>query len=448
MKKSIIAVAILLLVIAILPVIGNKFIKSTIDDRIAQLQSYGLEVKEDLSDSSYLHTSRHFEFYLQDSSKFIEYLNNYADNQIPPYVNAIMNGLTIGVDVKYSNLPFAKSQNMEIYPLSLSPEVAKSIKANNPDFSNYIDQFLQSKGILYHINYNFLNQEFDGYIKDIDESYTLQNDAKLKLIMKKVTFNGKGELLAPTRLQTEAKEMHFSVMEPSEQIKLSLQNLTTSNNFDSQNTYISNASIKNITISMIATNEKANVVMDNLQFNASSNDQNSKIELDSKSSIESMDVVSNNLSFNFKNFNMDVALRGIDKVIFEKLRTLTDQSQASAVTAELLSKGLHLDIADFSVKSLNIKQIGALGGFQLHSKVDFKEDANLQQKLQQSPMLLLSDLSMKTDLEISKTIFTLATQNNPFASQIKAYAKEKNDNYVFEINYIDSKATINGKALN
>ena len=448
MKKSIIAVAILLLVIAILPVIGNKFIKSTIDDRIAQLQSYGLEVKEDLSDSSYLNTSRHFEFYLQDSSKFIEYLNNYADNQIPPYVNAIMNGLTIGVDVKYSNLPFAKSQNMEIYPLSLSPEIAKSIKANNLDFSNYIDNFLQSKGILYHINYNFLNQEFDGYIKDINESYTLQNDAKLKLLMKKVTFSGKGELLAPSRLQTEAKEMLFSVIEPNEQIKMSLKDLTTSNNFDSQNTYVSNANIKNITISMIATNEKANVVMNNLQFNASSNDQNSKIELDSKSSIESMDVVSNNLSFNFKKFNMDVALRGIDKVIFEKLRTLTDQNQASAVTAELLSKGLHLDIADFSVKSLNIKQIGALGGFQLQSKLDFKEDANLQQKLQQSPMLLLSDLSMKTDLEISKNIFTLATQNNPFASQMKAYAKEKNDNYIFEINYIDSKATINGKALN
>ncbi len=448
MKKSVIAVVIILVIIAALPVIGNKYIKGTIDDRVAQLQSYGLEVKEDLSDSSYLNTSRHFEFYLQDSSKFIEYLNNYADDQIPPYVNALMNGLTIGVDVKYSNLPFAKSQSMEIYPLRLSPEVVKSIQKNNPDFYTYIDKFLQAKGILYHINYNFLNQEFDGYIKDINEAYTLKNDAKLQLIMDSVKFSGQGELLAPTRLQTKAKEMHFSVVEPHEQLNMSLSGLTTSNNFDSQSTYVSSANIKTVTLTMLAINDNVHVKINNIKFNASSNDQNAKIELDSKTSVESMDVASKNISFDFKQFNMDVALSGIDKLIFEKLRTLTNQTQASAATAELLSKGVKLEIADFSMKNLNVKQIGALGGFKLQSKINFKEDADLKKKLQQSPMLLLADLAMKTDLEISKKIFALATQNNPFASQMKSYAKEKADSYVFEINFLDSKATINGKALN
>ncbi len=447
MKKSYIIVALLLLAVAALPVVGNKYIKSTIDDKVAQLHSYGLEIKEDKSNSSYLNTSRHFEFYLQNSDQFISYLNNYADNQIPPFVNALLNGLTLGVDVKYSNIPFTKSQTMEIYPLALSPEVADSIKKNNPDFYSYLEKFFQEKGILYHIDYNLINQEFTGYIKDIDENYTLKNDAKLKLVIKSVKFNGKGELLAPSRLQTQAKVMHFSVVEPHEKLELELSGLNTSNNFDSANTYVSSAKIKELSLIMEAVNDSVNAELTNLQFNASSNGQGSDLELHSKTSLDSMKLTSKNVTFDVSSFNIDAALSGIDKTLFEKLRTLKDSSQASAVTAALLSKGLSLNIADFSVKNLNTKRFGSLKGFQLKSTVDFKADPDLMKKLQKSPMLLLSNLSMKTNLQLSKEIFTLLTQGNPFAAKLESYAKEQNGNYKFDINFINSQMTINGKLL-
>ena len=447
MKKSIIAVALILVVIAILPIAGNQYIKSSIDDRVAELQSYGLEVKEDKSVSTYLNTSRHFEFYLKDSSKFIDYLNNYSENQIPPYVNAIINGLVVGADIEYSNLPFAKSQSVEIYPLRLAPEMEASLKKNSPDFYTYLEKFLKLKGILYHINYNLINSKFDGYIKDIDESYTLRNKAELNLVLNKVVFNGKGELLAPTRLESKIKTFNLSVIEEHEQVNIFLNGFSSSSNFESQNTYISSADINSLKLVMVGLNDDMNVSIGNMRFNASSNDQGKDTELSSKVSINSMNVNSGRLAFDLKEFNMDIALDGIDKKLFEELRTLNNPQEVQMKTAELLSKGFTLNIADFSTKDITLNKVEKLGGYDMKSNIVLKADPDMLQKIQQNPMLMVKFIDMKTNLKISKKILTLLTQATPMASTIISYAKEENNSYIFEMNFADSKASINGKQL-
>ena len=448
MKKSIIAVVIILIIIAVLPIAGNQFIKSNIDDKVAQLQSYGIEVKEDKSISSYLNTSRHFEFYLKDSTKFINYLNKYSENQIPPYVNAIINGLVIGADIKYSNLPFAKSHSIEMYPLELSPEIVNSLKKNNVDFYNYLDGFLQSKGILYHINYNLINEKFDGYIKDINMSYTLKNQAKLNLVFEKVTFKGKGELLAPSRLKSKAKKVTLSVVEANERVEMYLNGFSSSSNFESQNTYVSSADIKNMQLVMVGIKDDINMTVDNVRLNATSNDQGETTEVSSKTSVTFMSVASHLFSVEMKNFNMDVAINGIDKVLFEKLRTVKDPQQVEQTTMELFSKGLAFNIADFSVEKISTDKLGDLGGFAIKSDAKLKADPMLSQKVKQNPMSIISNIELKTKLLLSKKMFESAMKSNPVASRVRSYAKEQNDDYIFDVSFIDTKATINGQALN
>ena len=140
MKKSILLVATILVIIATLPIIGNSFIKKMIDTRLVELKSHGLATKNDTSKSNYLHSFRHFEFTVQDSSKFLKYLNTFSDKQIPPFVNATLRGATVGMDVEYNNLPFAKGLSIEIYPLTLSDNIAQGMKDEDEAFYNYVEK--------------------------------------------------------------------------------------------------------------------------------------------------------------------------------------------------------------------------------------------------------------------------------------------------------------------
>ena len=67
MKKIGIFILVAVLVAAALPIIGNKLIENSLDDRLTTLSSYGLEVSKAETDSSYLSTKKHFEFLLKDS---------------------------------------------------------------------------------------------------------------------------------------------------------------------------------------------------------------------------------------------------------------------------------------------------------------------------------------------------------------------------------------------
>ena len=167
MKKFIIFIVVAILLAAALPIIGNKLVENSIEDRLTTLGSYGLEVSKAETTSSYLNTKKHFEFLLRDGDKFIEYLNKYSDQQIPPYVNAAFEGVLIGADVEYSNIPLSRALTVDIYPLSLSKNMMSSIKENDLDFYNYFEKFLHSKGVLYHINYNIVSEDFDGFLVDL-----------------------------------------------------------------------------------------------------------------------------------------------------------------------------------------------------------------------------------------------------------------------------------------
>ncbi|MCD6190515.1 MAG: hypothetical protein J7K14_03115 [Sulfurimonas sp.] len=120
LKKFIIFIVVAVILAAALPIIGNKLVQNRLEDRLTTLSSYGLEVSKAETESSYLSTKKHFEFLLRDADKFVEYLNKYSDQQIPPYVNAAFEGVLIGADVEYSNIPMSKAVSVDIYPLSLS----------------------------------------------------------------------------------------------------------------------------------------------------------------------------------------------------------------------------------------------------------------------------------------------------------------------------------------
>lgn len=458
MKKSIIAVAVLILLAALLPILGNTFIKQTIDDRIAELKTVGLETKKDEIDSSYLTTSRHMEFTLKDSQKFIAYLSTFADKQPPAYINAMFNGVVLGVDIEYSNLPFAKAFEVEIFPLTLSDDIRESLKQNDADFLTYLQKFLQSKGIVYHINYNIIDKSFDGYIKDIKQKYTLKDGAKIDVELSQAVFNGEGTLVAPDMIDSKIKAFHLNVIQKAQTFDMALEKFSSSINFDSKSTYVSAMAVDKVDMVLRGTDNDADIHAKKLKFNASSNTQGKNAELDSKASFEQVSMASKDLNVTLEKFDFDIAANKIDKESYIKLTQLlsNEKNQVAPLANKeiqktlvtLFSKGFVIKIAKLGLEDITLDGQTDLHGFDFKSELTFAADKDLAQKIKLSPMMAGSDLEFNSTLKVAVELYTFLTTKSPMLGSIKHYAKEENGSYVFELKVKDAKATVNGKALN
>lgn len=211
MKKLLITLAIIAAILLTIPFIGNKFIESEIDNRINVLTSYGLTLKESKTDFRYFYTKKYLIFKVEDVDNFVSYLNLFSDSKLPLYLNVLVDEIEFGLDLKYSNFPTSDFISLDIYPNALPIKVVSSLKTNDIKFYEYLDALLKTKSISYHLNYHILNNDFDGYLKDIDTSYSSPGGTQFNLKLLGAIFKGNGMVIAPKAVRSKIKEMKFSI---------------------------------------------------------------------------------------------------------------------------------------------------------------------------------------------------------------------------------------------
>ena len=458
MKKSIIVVIILVAIVAALPIIGNSFMKETINMRVNELESFGLKAQTQTTQSSYLSTSIHFEFVLEDSAAFVEYLSKYSNQQIPPYVNATLNGVVIGADIEYSNLPFAKAIEVELYPLSLSVDMKDDMRKEDLAFATYLEKFLESKGVLYHINYNILNSEFKGYIKDIKTSYDFDKELKIDFRLSGATFSGEGELIAPKELKSKIKSFHVDIINKEKILNIKLLKLSSKSEFDSKNSYKTEMKLDGLEMFLSGTGNDANISMNDVEISASSDDTKETAKLKTKVSFEEFSIASKEQSVEMKKFGFKVSIEDLNKEKYELVHSLASKNDMSNslkyqkdvqnALLQLIEKGLTIDIKKFEIEEVIISDIGNLKGFDIKTKLIIKEDPTLSKKIAMSPLMAIGNLELHTKIKINKKMYSYMMQNPGMLMQLSAYVKEDGDSVVFDINFVDSKVTVNGQALN
>ncbi|MFA6195931.1 MAG: hypothetical protein WC656_04730 [Sulfurimonas sp.] len=458
MKKFALLFVLLFVVIVLLPIIGNKVAQSILDEKIEILKSNGIEVVENKSDSSYLQTKKHYEFLLSDASKFLEYLNKFSNNKIPPYANILLDGVRIGIDLEYSNFPLAKELSIDVYPLTLSSTIQSDLQEKDADFYTHIKTFLENHGVLYHINYNIATSDFNGYLKDIKEEYSLKNGSRTVVNLSNAIFNGKGDLIAPSEFVSSVEQMMLQIYDANDAFTFNMQNFNSKSIFESQTTYISSAKVERVEMSLRGkSTDNFELNASKMGLNMSANTQGVKAEFYSKANIESLVMRSNILNFKASNFNYDVALNDVDKDSLEKLRVgvsklksdstveLLEEVQESAIA--LLSRGMVFDIADFSIANIVIDDVKDLEGLSIKSRVTLKEDMSLKQKIQYAPIMIIQSLNIDTKLQLSHALFEAIVQTMPMISLAKAYAKEDANTLSFDIRFMDGAFKINDKAI-
>lgn len=407
MKKSIILIVLILGIIAILPTIGNSIIKQTIDEKVLELGNFGIKIEVDNSSSSYLSTSRHFEFLVTDSRDFFKHLNINS--------NASFDGMLIGIDIKYYNLPFVKAVNLEIYPLKMSTDIRQSIKEGDIRLYRYLEAFFKLKRVLCHINYNFINNKFDGYLNDIDEKLELKDKSTVKFKILKVFFDGK-----PNISNFSTKELSLNINQKDRNITVMINSFKSSSEFNLKNGYKNRIGFKDIKV--IST-----------------------------TAIKSID-------FDIKDLNFNTSVKGLDTKEIENLRALIlkgnsisyskFQNEMKISLVSLFSRGLTISLNDYSFKNIILNKIHNINGASLKAKIIVKKDTALAQKLSISPMLVLNDFDISLNIKLSKEIFEKLKSVNSNILIIDSYAKINKNNVTFDIVYKDTKLLINGKALN
>lgn len=458
MKKALIAFGVLAVVVLALPFIGNSVIQKNIDTKVSELESYGVEAKKRESQSGYFNTTVHFEFVLKNADAFVNYLNSYADNQIPPYVNAMLEGVVIGVDLTYSNFFFANDIKLDIYPMQLSQSMIESLKEEDELFYEYVEKFLASKGILYHINYNTMSQEFDGFVKDIDENQTLDETAQMHILIKDMTFEGEGELLAPKKLDSTLGQFDVNVKKEQESIRFVIDSMKSQNRYDSRSSYNSQLQIDSFGF-FIDTNESdISLSAKKMAFDATSGADKTLASLNTNMALEQFTLTSEDLAVELKGSKFAMKLDKLDAPSYERILEIVaklnraDAVQSATLSSELqtnmttlLSKGLDLNISDISVEKITLERED-LGGFTLVNHTQLKADKDFAQKMQISPMMLAANIEMLTKLKIAQKLYEHLADGQARALG-DAYIVKDADSYVFELLYKEGAVTLNGKPL-
>jgi len=454
-KKILIIVFTLIVALAALPVIGNKFTQEALNSKIEDLKSFGLEVKKNVTESSYLSTKTHYEFLL--SEKFVAHASVRVDKRFPSYVSSAFEGVVVGVDLEYSNFPLSKAVSIDLYPLTLSSRLAKEIKADDENLHNFISSFLQAKGILYHVNYDVLSTDFDGYVKDVNEEYELSDGTKISTRLSSAIYRGNGDLMAPKTLTSSVKEISMEAENEDEVFKFNLTNFSGSLKNEPLATSSNGVKIESVKLVLARSFENFKLEASGVNASISLNEIGEKSQMISKNSVQKLEVKSKKLNFRVFDFNSDVALCDLNKTSLEKLRALSSltartdpvvlQRRMEESLYELLSHGMTFNVIDFSFKNVSLDNNETLNGFSAQSSFELEADENFAQKMKYLPILLVQKINTDVKVKISNKLFSKLTNSQPMLGAIRNYAKTEGESLVYSMSFRDDEFKINGEAL-
>ena len=459
MKKTVLLVVIAVVVLMLMPIFGNKVVQNELNKRLGVLKSYGVEISQNSKGSNYFTSRVHYEFLVKDEKKFMDYIQQFSDQQLPPYTNAMVEGVLVGADVLYSNFAFSDKISIDIYPLSFSKTFMHDLKEEDSSFYEYIKTLLKDRTLLYHINYNIVSNKFDGYIKNIKEHYTFKNDLQISTKISGATFSGEGPLIAPSLLKSDIKHMNFSAITNKEKFGLIVDDFKTTSNFQSHNTYATTMNFKKFKWFIDGTKRNdVSIEASNIYVNASSNAQSKKMEFYVKTSFKDMHIKAPLSSFEAVGYNSVIALSEVNKESFEKLRILlsdskvkhskTLQNKIAKESVELLSKGLKFEVADLSLNNFSIKDKKNIRGFKIKAKMILKEDRMLKGADNIPIDKILQDIDMDAKFIFSKRLMAVINTELPFGNMVKNFAKTKGNDIVFDVKFKNSKLIVNDKHLN
>lgn len=451
-KKVLIAAAVIIALLAALPLIGNMSVEKMINERTAMLNANGVQVKSRDNGSSYLTTRNHYEFSLEDPVAFENYLNSFSKTQVPAYLHAMLDDVVMAADVTYSNLLINNDISLDLYPISFSKGAGDRMKTEDATLYAQMTEMLDNREFMYHMDYNAAASTFKGNIKDINKELVFQDGKTAKIVFEAATFTGSGSLVEPESVELHVKnaDVDFSLPEDAA-MKLTLYNLESSSSFGAKNSFSLNYKADALHFSF--ADSQTNVRVDASEMTTLSNSkvENAKLATTVNATVKHFKLQDQNGSLELENFMFEMDADNIDEAAYEAFQKASDQAGVSSqhtllASLGVVSKGFNLHVNRLSVDKIAIKDSGLMDGFDHKVDIIVKEDDKLIQKMQMTPMVLVQNIDINAKLQFASAFYSFMQAQGNLA-MADMFAKKEGDTVLFDITLHDGKAIVNGQSL-
>ena len=452
-KKLLIIGAVLVAVLAALPLVGNMSVKKITEDRIAMLEGNGIKVDQSDNGSSYMTTKQHYEFTLEDPTAFKAYLSTLAKAQVPAYLSTMLDDVVMGADVEYSNLLIDSNVMIDLYPVAFSQEAGERMQAEDAKLYEQMIAMLENREFMYHMEYDVSGERFKGNIKDIDKSITFEDGRTAKIVFEKATFKGEGTLVEPKSVDLNVKRANLDFSLPDEaEMRLQMNDLSSQSTFSAKNSFDLTYKAKQLNFHFDDGASKLEVSATDMQTTSKSVTQKGKLSTTVDAEVKQFSMSDQNNSVSLESFAFKMNADNVDEKAYEAFQKASEQSAAGSqytmlAAVGVVSKGFNIDIENISVKKIAIKDSKMMDGFKHAIKINVKEDENLVQKLQVSPMALLQNIDVDAKLNFASEFYAFMKAQGNNLSMADNFAKVDGDDVLFDIILKDGQVSVNGKSL-
>jgi len=452
-KKLLIIGAVLIAVLAALPLVGNMGVKKITEDRIAMLEDNGIKVDQSDNGSSYMTTKRHYEFTLEDPTAFKTYLSTLSKAQVPAYLNTMLDDVVMGADVEYSNLLINSNVMIDLYPVAFSQEAGERMKAEDAKLYEQMIAMLENREFLYHMEYDVSGERFKGNIKDIDKTITFEDGREAKIVFEKATFEGQGTLVEPKSVDLNVKRANLEFLLPDNAtMRLTMEELSSQSAFSAKNSFDLTYKAEQLDFHFEDGTSKLEVSATDMQTTSKSVTKDGKLSTTVDARVKQFSMRDQNNSVRLEAFAFKMNADNVDEKAYEAFQKASEQSTAGSqytmlAAVGVVSKGFNVNIENISVEKIAIKDSKMMDGFNHAIKIDVKEDDNLMQKLQISPMALLQNIDVDAKLNFASEFYAFMKAQGNNLTMADNFAKVDGDNVLFDIILKDGQVSVNGQSL-
>ncbi|MFT5659543.1 MAG: hypothetical protein ACI9TV_000164 [Sulfurimonas sp.] len=500
MKKTLIYLILLLIFIGISPIIGNKIVEYYVEEEIVEVRKKGITLNFKGETAGYLYTSRQYEFILTDVDAFARYLTEYGAGMLPPYTEDLLKSIVFRLDMKYHNIPFLEPISIDIYPMYISDGIMNKLKGSGNIFFEKFEKFIMSQGLLYHIDYNLLSENYKGHIKNIDYKERGYDGSNIILTLHNAVFNGTGSFSTSSSLQADVDKIMLKTSDTSKDVTLEINKFSSQSSVSvsekAEELYDKSKELYEKTKDMYEdsdlpehietvqeksedtvrqmydtsmkmksmffntkdkdSDKETTIEVENADVNISSEQGNKKSKNRSYFFFESLNLKTKEINVEMSEILYSASMSNIDTASFQELQSLLAQAKSSPsvdvlsdlkVSAiNLLSRGFKMQIPELSVQNIHFEGED-LGGLKLISAFNVKEDKNLAAKMLFSPLFIVKNIDFKLHLKVSKKIYTKFVQEVPLALLAMVATKQTKNDLIYDVSYINGNLKVNGNTV-
>ena len=413
----------------------NLKLQQELNKQLTKMQAKGFNVSERKIDGN----KEHFVISLDDpkqvSAFFIDHGVHFSEEEAQEYKDT-----KLGVEVSYLRNSIA----LDLYPVALPTNLKSSMISNDEKkILAQIENMLERKALLLHLNINHLGTVFKGHIKDINETISATREAKLRLQGFNFSGNLKDEKLS--HLEQSINVMRLYVRD---KINMYLVDLKSAYTHTGAATYDYTTSYSLGQIKM-QSNTDLNFLADGITLTSTSSVKGGLVSETVKSNIKAVEFITPEEAIGLEGLVIDMKIDNLDLAAFEKLQGLqsTDTQEFDMLLQKLISNDIYMQIPTLSAKKVTLYG-KTVEGFTLQSALHIDKSLKLS-KLEKNPLYALDKIDAKMKITSSKALLDVIKEDPKAMLTMMIFRPKKvvDNKRVYSFELKDGSLKVNGKSI-